>query len=75
MQQCTQGAGSGPEGMASRFFPDRLLQTQVPHLSLDTVGPHRHLVASGGLGMLSCGCPGCPDVPEKVDAPKASLKL
>lgn len=75
MQQYTQGVGSGPEGMASRFFPDRLLQTQAPCLSLDTVGPRRHLVASGGLGMLSCGCPGCLDVLEKVDAPKAGLKL
>ena len=48
---------------------------QVPHLSLLTAGPRRHLVALGGLGMLSCGCPGCLDVPEKVDAPKADLKL
>lgn len=75
MPQCTQGAGSGPEGMAARFFPDRLLQTQVPRLSLLTAGPRRHLVALGGLGMLSCGCPGCPDVPEKVDAPQTDLKL
>lgn len=75
MQQCTQGAGSSPEGMATWFFPDRLLQTRVPRLSLLTAGPRRHLVVLGGLGMLSCGCPGCLDVPEKVDAPKADLKL
>lgn len=65
------GEGAGSEGMASRFFPGRLLQTLVPHRSLDTVGPRRHLAALGGLGVVgygrttnlvlgnpSSGCPG-----------------
>lgn len=49
------GEGAGSEGMASRFFPGRLLQTLVPHRSLDTVGPRRHLAALGGLGVVSYG--------------------
>ena len=51
-----RGEGAGSEGMASQFFPGRLLQTLVSRRSLDTVGPRRHLVALGGLGVLSYGC-------------------